>query len=139
MQKTKLGVSVAVLGAAMYLLGLVGGYIPTLLMAGYVLLFEENSWLKKAAVKVLAVMLCFSFAGVVLGLLPSAVGVLNATLGVFGVGGIQLGVIGSLLAFVQSVLQFAQSVLLILLTIKALTQGTVAVPVVDELVDKAEA
>ena len=120
MQKTKLGVSVAVLGAAMYLLGLVGGYIPTLLMAGYVLLFEENSWLKKAAVKVLAVMLCFSFAGVVLGLLPSAVGVLNATLGVFGVGGIQ-------------------SVLLILLTIKALTQGTVAVPVVDELVDKAVA
>lgn len=45
MQKTRLGISVGMLGAAIYLTGLFSGYLVVVLMVGYVLLFEENSWL----------------------------------------------------------------------------------------------
>ena len=50
MQKTRLGISVGMLGAAIYLTGLFSGYVVAVLMAGYVLLFEENSWLRRSAV-----------------------------------------------------------------------------------------
>ena len=42
MQKTRLGTLDRVLGAALYLTAFFGGIIPVLLLAGYVLLFEEN-------------------------------------------------------------------------------------------------
>ena len=51
MQKTRLGISVGLLGAAIYFMGLFSGYLLAVLLAGYVLLFEENSWLRKNAVK----------------------------------------------------------------------------------------
>ena len=39
--KTKLGISLGLLGAALYFMGLMG-ITPLVLLAGYVLLFEEN-------------------------------------------------------------------------------------------------
>ena len=51
MQKTRLGISVGMLGAAVYLTGLFSGYLVALLMAGYVLLCEENGWLKRSVIK----------------------------------------------------------------------------------------
>ena len=48
MQKTKIGISVGVMGAVMYFASLFGGYIPMLLLAGYIFLKEENIWLQKA-------------------------------------------------------------------------------------------
>ena len=44
MQKTKLGISVGLLGAAIYFMGLFGGYLVAVLLAGYILMFEENEW-----------------------------------------------------------------------------------------------
>ena len=51
MQKTRLGISVGMLGAAVYLTGLFSGYLVAILMAGYVLLCEENGWLKRSVIK----------------------------------------------------------------------------------------
>ena len=51
MQKTRLGISVGMLGAAVYLTGLFSGYLVAILMAGYVLLCEENGWLKRSDIK----------------------------------------------------------------------------------------
>lgn len=50
MQKTRMGISVGLMGAATYLCGLFGGLMVTVVIAGYILLFEENAWLKRAAV-----------------------------------------------------------------------------------------
>lgn len=62
MQKTKLGLSVGLVGAALYFLGLFS-FIPAFLLAAYVLLMEENQWLKRAAVKMVAVLIGFSCWG----------------------------------------------------------------------------
>ena len=54
MEKTKLGISVGLFGAIIFAVALFGGYIPSILLVGYVLLMETNEWLRKSAVKALA-------------------------------------------------------------------------------------
>ena len=54
------------LGAAIYLTGLFSGYLVAVLIAGYVLLFEENGWLKRSAVKAVSLMVFFSFITVLI-------------------------------------------------------------------------
>lgn len=80
MQKTRLGISVGLLGAAIYFMGLFSGYLLAVLLAGYVLLFEENSWLRKNAVKAMSVMAVFSLLITVLNLVPNAIGFINGML-----------------------------------------------------------
>ena len=82
--KTKLGVSVGVLAAATFFLGLFGGYTALALLVGYILLFEQDSWLKKTAVKAIAIMLIFSAANYILDLIPSLLNMINNLLGIFG-------------------------------------------------------
>ena len=59
MQKTKLGISVGLLGAAVYFCGVLS-LLALIIVAGYILLVEENIWLRKSAVK--AVVIYVSFA-----------------------------------------------------------------------------
>lgn len=54
------------LGAAIYLTELFSGYLVAVLIAGYVLLFEENGWLKRSAVKAVSLMVFFSFITVLI-------------------------------------------------------------------------
>lgn len=77
MEKTKLGVSVGIFGAFLYVAALFGGYIAITLLAGYVLLMESNEWLKKTAVKAVATLACFSFLSLLIGLIPDAVEVVR--------------------------------------------------------------
>ena len=60
MEKTKLGISVSLMAAAVYLLGLLSGYTVTILLVGYILLKEEDMWLKKQSVGALALMRGYS-------------------------------------------------------------------------------
>lgn len=77
MQKTRLGISAGLLGAAIYFVGLFSGYLVAVVLTGYVLLFEENSWLRKSAVKAVFVMALFSLLITVLNLVPNAISFIN--------------------------------------------------------------
>jgi len=83
MQKTKLGVSVGLLGAAVYFSAAFGGYVAMFLVAGYVLLFEENEWLKKAAVKAVALMIAVGVLNTAIGLIPDVLNWLSSFLSIF--------------------------------------------------------
>ncbi len=60
MKKTKLGISVNLLAALVFFLTFFGGITPTLLLTGYILLKEEDAWLKKTAVKATLITLVFT-------------------------------------------------------------------------------
>lgn len=136
MQKTKLGVSVAVVGAALYFFGYFSGYVATLLLAGYVLLMEENEWLKKTAVKAVATMVAFSLLSVLIGLIPNVFDLIQDICDLFG-GDVNFIVIYRIQNLLNSVLRLVEIVVFLLLGLKALRQGTVKVPVVDNLVNKS--
>jgi hypothetical protein len=112
MQKTRLGISVGMLGAAIYLTGLFSGYLAALLLTGYVLLFEENEWLKKSAVKAVALMMLFSFITVLINLIPNAMSCIDHIASMFG-GSFHVGFISGLVSAVLLTLlrNFCSSVL----------------------------
>ena len=135
MQKTKIGVSVGLLGAAIYFMGLFSGYLTVVLLIGYVLLFEENEWLRKSAVKAVALMVVFSLAAAVMNLIPNVIGVLDSLASIFG-GSFHIGFLSSLVYAVTEALDILEKLLFMGLGVRALTQGTIAVPVVDGLINK---
>ena len=135
MQKTRLGISVGMFGAAIYLTGLFSGYVVAVLMAGYVLLFEENSWLKRSAVKAVSLMVFFSFITVLINLIPNAISCINYIASMFG-SSFHMVFISNLVSAITSIIDIIEKLLFIGLGVKALNQGTIAVPVVDKLVSK---
>ena len=135
MQKTKLGISVGLLGAALFLSCLFGGYTIAIILAGYILLFEENVWLKKATVKGVALMFGFAFISSVIYLIPNAITFIDSICNVFG-GDFYISFVSNVIDVIDNVLGIAEKLLFIVLAIKAFNQGTVKIPVIDSLVNK---
>ena len=129
MQKAKLGISVGLLGTAIYLTALSGSLLGLLVLAGYVLLVEDNQWLRLSAVKAVAVYLFFTFViQDVLGIISDAGNLFNAY--------ISVPVLNDIVTLVKDLIYLAEKIFLMILGVKALNQGTVAVPFVDKLVVK---
>ncbi len=135
MQKTRLGISVGMLGAAVYLTGLFSGYLVAILMAGDVLLCEENGWLKRSVIKAVSLMVFFSFITVLINLIPDAMNCISYIASMFG-GNFHVGFITNLVSAVTSAIDIIEKVFFLALGVKALNQGTIAVPVVDKLISK---
>lgn len=135
MQKTRLGISVGLLGAGLYLTGFFGGYVPVILLAGYVLFFEENEWVKRTAVKAVTLMVFFSFLTGVITLIPNAIGCIDSILAIIGIS-FHISFISNLVGAVTSILDFLEKLLFLGLGFKALNQGTIPVPIVDKMVNK---
>lgn len=135
MQKTRFGITVSLLGAAIYFMGLFGGFLVTALLTVYVLLFEENEWLKKSAVKAVALMVVFSILSALIYLIPNIISFIDNVVRIFG-GSFYINLVSSLANAAASALDIIEKVLFIGLGIKALNQGNIAVPVVDKLIDK---
>ena len=135
MQKTRLGISAGLLGAAIYFVGLFSGYLVAVVLTGYVLLFEENSWLRKSAVKAVSVMALFSLLITVLNLVPNAISFINDFTSIFG-GSFHVAFLSNLISAAVAALNIIEKLLMIGLGVKALNQGTIAVPVVDNLISK---
>ncbi len=135
MQKTRLGISVGMLGAAIYLSGLFGGYVAILLLAGYTLLFEENIWLKKSAVKAVALLLFFSFLSVIIQFIPDVLDLARNITAIFD-DMFGMTALDYIVSAIVGIIDIVKKILFLLLGIKALSQGTVTVPVVDNLINK---
>jgi len=84
MEKTKLGVSVSLAAALLYISGLFG-YVPMILCAGYVLLAEPSRDLKQHAFKLLAFMSVLAIITALMSSLDSAFGLINTVVGWTGV------------------------------------------------------
>lgn len=135
MQKAKLGVSVGLLGAALYLTAMSGSLLGLLVLAGYVLLVEDNQWLRLSAVKAVAVYLFFVFVIQAVGYVPDVLGIISDVADLFN-GYVSVPVVNNIVTLVKDLLYLLEKIFLMILGVKALNQGTVAVPFVDKLVVK---
>jgi hypothetical protein len=135
MQKSNFGISVGVVGAAAYLLSLFGGYIPTLLLVGYVMLFEPNQWLKRTALKAGVITFMFSVLYALIGLLPDALSTLHSFFALFN-GRLSVPFINDLCHVLNNVANLGETCLLLALAIKALDMKTIVISFVDNFVGK---
>lgn len=135
MRKTKLGISVGLLGAAIYFVGLFSGYFVMVLLAGYVLLVEDNEWLRRASVKALVLSVAFSLASLIIGFIPDAIEIIRGFLGIFKIS-FTTYLLNQVISIVQNVIRFCNNLLFIILGFKSLRQGTVIIPAIDRMISK---
>lgn len=133
--KSKLGVSVGLIGAAIYFATYFGGLIPALLLVGYVLLFEDNEWLRKNAVKAIALSIFFSVVVALINLVPNILSVLSSLLNVFDVQ-FSYEIVYSIVNIVTLILDIIEKCLFLLLGIGSLTQGSISVPFIDNIINE---
>lgn len=137
MQKTKLGISVGLFGAAIYFSGLFSGYFVLILLAGYALLFEDNEWLRRTAVKAVTLLISFSLLAALIGLIPSSIDILNRLLLIFSNSfSLSLSILTKIISLITGVVDLLKVLLFILLGLKAFNQGTLPIPVVDTIIGK---
>ncbi len=135
MKRTNLGISVGLMGAAIYFVGFFSGYTAVLLLGGYVLLCEDNLWLKKTAVKAIVLMVTFSLFYAGINLVPDIISFVDSLVRFGGIS-FNLNVISNIINVILDATNIVEKVLFILLGTKSLSQGTISVPIVDEIVDK---
>lgn len=132
--KTRLGVSTGILAAATFFLGLFGGYTVSALLVGYILLFEQDSWLKKTAVKSIAIMLIFSAAYYIADLIPGLLDMVSNLFSVFK-SHFYPNEVHSFFSFVKSGITLLKEIIMIMLGFLALKQKTINMKSVDNLMD----
>lgn len=134
MQKTKLGISVGLLGALIYIMGLINT-LGLIIIIGYVLLAEDNLWLKKTAVKALIITIGFSLISVLISSGNNVFNIFNTILGwtklyfrfdyPFGIE-----------VILRNVLSLVQTLLMLVLGFVALKEGSVKLGFVDDMINK---
>ena len=132
---TKIGISAGLVAAAAYFLGMVGGWVPVVLVAGYVLVAESNDWLRTAAVKAVGVCLFFSVISTLVGLIPNTITIINNIAAIFKKSFTIVEVTRIVTAF-NSIWSFLERLLLLLLGFRALQHDTISFGPIDGLIEK---
>ena len=135
MEKTKLGLSIGFVGALLYCLGLFGGILVTIAAVGYVLICEENEWLKKTAVKVVVLMLLFPIVIKLIGIVPDLLSLLGDFLGLFKVV-INLNFIYAVENLFRGILDIIEYMVFAVFGVLALFAKTIRIPLLDSFIDK---
>lgn len=135
MKKSNLGVSVGFIGALAYLAAFLNSFVGLLLIVGYVLLREENIWLRKNALKALVLYIGFLLLSVVVRLIPNFFGLLNTFLSIFRFNFVSI-VFTGIFATLTKLLTYGAKLLYLALGVMALTQRTIAFAPLDKFIDK---
>ena len=135
MEKTKLGLSVAIMSAIVYLTALFGGYTPLLLVAGYILIVEENIQLKKTAITAFLILIAFSVVSFIIGLVPDIFSILVSFLDIFGAHDLYVPFFSKVANFLYTVLTVVKEVGFVFLAGLAFLKKPLNLSFVDKLFD----
>ena len=135
MQKTKLGISVGLLGSAIFFTGLFAGYLAVIILTAYVLLFEENPWLRRSAVKAVTLMIFFSLVSALMNLMPDILNFIKNMVAIINLT-INFDIINKIVTAFDSGLHIVEKILFIGLGLKAIYQSTIVITMVDNLISR---
>lgn len=139
MQKSKLGISVGLFGALIYVMGLINT-LGLIVMVGYVLLVEEELWLKKSAVKAVIITIGFSLLSVLISSGNDVFGILNTILGwvrlPFSFPSFQFAYPFGLEVILRNLLSLAETLLMLILAFVSLKQKSVKLGPIDDIINK---
>lgn len=135
MEKTKLGISVGLMGALLYAIGLWGGYFLIIAAVAYVLIREESAWLKQTAVKALALTFVFPLLYLAIGVIPDLVGLVGDVMNLFDEA-LDTEILDEIVMLLRDIVNIAEYVVFVLMGILALGKKTVRLPLIDAAVKK---
>lgn len=134
MDRTKLGITTALLSTAIFLSGMMST-VALVLMVGYVLIAEEDLWLKKNAVRALFIVILFAGLSFAIDLIPSVIGVIVSALGSIGVV-INLSIITSLFHDIDRIIGIIKVIILLICAYQSFMCKDPAFKFVDGIVNK---
>lgn len=146
MLKTRLGLPANVVSVVMYLVALIGGsfvghgvgLIAPLVLAGYILLFEDLNFVRRAAVKSIAIILVVFLVYVVLTVIPDLLKVIEHMLNIFeeSMYGDFIRGYTSFTDMMTGMLAMTEKTVLILLAILALFNKSIDLKCLNKLADR---
>ncbi len=131
--KTKLGISIELTAAIAFLVAGLGGLVPTIIVAAYILLAEEDKWLRFIAVKATVLLIAFGLIYRVAGYLQDLIWRFTDYSTVFGYGTLIYKLFGGIGAITMVVLVI-RLVTFLLLAYKALKRETIEIPAIDQFI-----
>ena len=134
MGTTKIGVPAKLLAGLTYVAAFFSGYTAFLLMGGYVLLREQNDWLRFQTVKAGVLLVCFSLAGAVVSLIPNLFSWIGDWVNLFG-GSFRVAFIFDLQSVLNSTLNLLEKLLFLVLGILAFRGKDLPIAPLDKLVN----
>lgn len=135
MQKAKLGVSIGLLGAAAYFLTYFSGYLVAVLFAGYVLLCEEDEWLKKTCVQAIVLALGFDVLLRVIGLMPDMLAWIDSMVNVFN-RSFDYSIATKIISVFTRALNLIETCVFLILGCTAFKQPKIFIPGINKMMDK---
>ena len=135
MKKAHLGISVGFLAALVYLAAYLHNYVLMALLVGYILLKEDNLWLRKAAVTAVCLSIGVLLVTVVLKVIPYALAALSSLLAILKVS-LHFATVNNIFSFLLLLVNYGEKILYLFLGVLALSQRSFILPVVDRFVDK---
>ncbi len=135
MKKTKLGISVAMLGMLVCLLAGFGGYVILGITLGYVLLVEDNLWLRRNTLKICLLVLLAGFLRAMVGIVPDIISFINEVLNIFK-GYLHFSKLNEVISVLQSGISLLEKIIVVLMAVKSINQGTVRIKFIDNMLDK---
>lgn len=135
MQNSKLGLPAGIAAAIMYLCALFGGYVPALLAAGFILLCEEENFIRRAAVKSLVVLIACSLLNVLIYLIPNVVDIFRSMLNIFTVS-FSTSFLDNSSSMLSQSLTLIKTVVLVLLAVLAFFGKSIDLKPLNKWADK---
>ena len=136
MEKTKLGISIEMLGAILYVSVALFGYFGLLVVGGYIVFIEKQEFLKKCVGKAVVLMLGFTLLSTVIGIIPKILyfGMETDTF----LDGVYLYLSGTyqVVAMIVVILNFIRMALFVWLGGKACKKQNGTISIVDKFIEK---
>ena len=134
MEKGKLGLSISLMMFIVLLSGVLG-YIPVILIAGYILIKEENILLRKTAVFSLMIALVVGIISFILSSL-SGFSMFFVNSDIFSFLAFPMVMIVKFISGILELIIFAKNILLIVLSVLALSSRPLNLSFLDKFCDK---
>ncbi len=135
MERPKLGIHILLLAAGAWLLALYTNLMTVLIYAGALLLIEDNAWLKKQCLRVLAVILTFSILNTVVYLIPNIRDLVNSFAALFDEY-YQWIAVDKAVHIINELLYWVKLAIYLLSALFALGGKTIKLPVIDPFLDR---
>ena len=136
MEKTKLGISIEMLGAILYVSVALFGYFGLLIVGGYVLLVEKQEFLKKCVVKAVVLMFGFTLLSTVISIIPKILYFGMETDTFFDGFYLYFNGTYQVIAMILVILNFVRMALFVWLGVKAWKKQNGTIPIVDKFIEK---
>lgn len=130
MEKSKLGISIPLTGALIFFLVFVSDLVA-ILLAAFVLLYEDNEWLKKSAIKMISVIIVSGMFLVFFDTIDDVFSILDIAFGWI----INIDVPFELDRIGSYVVYAAEKLLLLSFGLKALSMGTIKAKFFDRIIN----